>query len=1336
MTVKISLSSLKIGPRLILGFSLVVILTIAVGGLAMIEIYSIAGLTGKMYRHPLMVGRAIRDIRANIILMDELIRGLVEHPDQKHIIETAIKLNRRDQETREYFDIVLERFLGEKRIAQEAFQLFLDWRPIRGEVIQLMREGKSEAAAELVKDKGIKVVDDMLKKVRYVREFANSKAEAFFAEAEMVKQRTMIFMLLVIISTFLAGALIALLITRSITIPLKKIVATMLSMAEGDLKKEVDIHSRDEIGELADSFREMQSNLQEKANIAEKIAAGNFTQMVEVRNLHDLVALSLNQIVINFREVVKQSEAVAAGDFRGIVDPRSEEDELGRALRKKTDTLREVSDIALSISRGDYSRSIKIKGPNDQLGRALNEMTQALRDTIAENARQNWIKTGQNELNEKMSGEQDIYTLGKTIVSFFARYLNAQIGTIYFVNDDHRLELVGSYAFSKRKSLANVFELGQGLVGQAALERQIISVTNVPDDYIRINSSFGNTLPRNIVVVPFIYDDQVKGVLELGSVAEFSDQVMDFFSVVSGTLAVAFNTAASRQKLEELLAETSRQAEELQMQQEQLAASNEELEEQTMALKMSEQQLKQQQEELQVVNEELEEKNNYLEEQKSQIQQKNLDLEIIGQDLEKKAKELEITGKYKSEFLANMSHELRTPLNSLLILARNLSDNKKQNLTPDQVEAARIIYKSGADLLSLINEILDLSKIEAGKMIINVGEVILTEVADNLKLNFKHVFEEKGLILNLNLDAGLPATIKTDQQRLEQILKNLVANAVKFTHQGSVTVDFSLPRAESDLSTSGLRAAKAVAIAVTDTGVGIPQAKQIEIFQAFQQVDGGTSRKYGGTGLGLSISKELARLLGGELQLHSQVGAGSTFTLFLPLEATGRCDRQTVRPVGSELVLSSEEVESARTTPPGDIQPAGSGRSPQRLEVEPISDDRNNISKDDRCILIIEDDPNFARILRDQCHEKGFKALVSATGEGGLRLAEKHIPEAVVLDLNLPGISGLEVLDFLKANPKIRHIPVHIISAAETSLDAFKRGAIGFLTKPVQQEQLEEAFGKIEEVLDKKIKDLLLVEDDEALRRAIVDLVGEEDVKITEAATGQEALTALRHAGFDCMVLDLGLPDMTGFELLNQLEKERHISLPPVIVYTGKELSREDEAELRRFADSIIIKGVKSEERLLDETALFLHRMVKTMPEKKQKMIINLHDRENIFSDKKILVVDDDMRNVFALARVLKDKGMNVIKAEDGKKALSLLNEHPDVDLVLMDIMMPVLDGYETTKKIREQARFTRLPIIALTAKAMKDDREKCIAAGASDYLSKPVDVDRLLSMMRVWLYK
>ncbi|MBF0509569.1 MAG: response regulator [Deltaproteobacteria bacterium] len=1333
MTMKIGLSSLKIGSRLLLGFSIVVALTVAVGVLAMVEIHSIAGMTGNMYRHPLMVGRAIRDIRANIILMDELIRDMVEHADQKHVMESSIRINRHDQETREQFDIVLDRFLGEKRIAQDAYQLFLDWRPIRTEIIQLMREGKGEAAAELVQNKGIKLVEDLIKKVRYVREFSNNKAEAFYADAEMVKNRTLIFMLLVIISTFLAGALIALVITRSINIPLKKIVATMLSMAEGDFRKEIDIHSRDEIGELANSFREMQSNLQEKANLAEKIALGNFTRTVEVKSRYDLVALSLNQIVTNFREVVKQSEAVAAGDFRGIVAPRSEEDELGLALRKKTDTLREVSDIALSISRGDYSRSIEIKGPNDQLGQALNNMTQSLRNTTAENQRQNWIKTGQTELNEKISGEQDIYSLGKNIISFLAKYLNAQIGSVYIAKDDQRLGLVGSYAFNKRKSLANVYELGQGLVGQAALEREIISVTNVPEDYIRINSSFGDTLPRNIVVVPFLYDNQVKGVLELGAVNEFSDQVLNFLSVVGGTLAVAFNTAASRQKLQELLTETSRQAEELQMQQEELAASNEELEEQTMALKMSEQQLKQQQEELQVVNEELEEKNNYLEEQKSQIQQKNLALEKIGQDLEKKAKELEITGKYKSEFLTNMSHELRTPLNSLLILARNLSDNKKENLTPDQVEAARVIYKSGADLLLLINEILDLSKIEAGKMTINVGEVILTELADNLKSNFKHVFEEKGLIFNLNLDAGLPAAIKTDQQRLEQILKNLVANAVKFTHQGSVTVDFSLPRADADLSAIGLRTAEAVAISVTDTGVGIPQGKLFEVFQAFHQVDGGTSRKYGGTGLGLSISKELAKLLGGELQLHSRVGLGSTFTLFLPIEAGGCPDRQMVRPVGPGV---SPSEESARAALPGDVQASGSKVFPQRFEAEPVSDDRADISKDDRCILIIEDDPNFARILRDQCHEKGFKALVSATGEGGLRLAEKHIPEAVILDLSLPGINGWEVLDALKINSKIRHIPVHIISAAETSLDAFKRGAIGFLTKPVQQEQLEEAFGKIEEVLDKKIKDLLIVEDDETFRRAIVDLVGEEDVKITEAATGREALTALRKAGFDCMVLDLGLPDMTGFELLNQLEKERHISLPPVIVYTGKELSREDEAELRRFADSIIIKGVKSEERLLDETALFLHRMVKTMPEKKQKMIISLHDRENIFTAKNILVVDDDMRNVFALARVLKDKGMNVIKAEDGKKALSLLNEHPDVDLVLMDIMMPVLDGYETTKKIREQARFARLPIIALTAKAMKDDREKCIAAGASDYLSKPVDVDRLLSMMRVWLYK
>ncbi|MFV8342984.1 response regulator [Flavobacterium sp. XS2P39] len=738
--------------------------------------------------------------------------------------------------------------------------------------------------------------------------------------------------------------------------------------------------------------------------------------------------------------------------------------------------------------------------------------------------------------------------------------------------------------------------------------------------------------------------------------------------------------------------ELSTQAEELQMQQEELRQLNEELEQQA-------QNLKQQQEELQMTNEELEEQTQSLEE-------KNKEVEASKNDIEQKTKQLEISSKYKSEFLANMSHELRTPLNSLLILSKDLSENRKKNLDDVQVESAEIIYKSGHDLLILINEVLDLSKIEAGKMSITVEKVALKNFTDHLVRDFKHQAQQKGLELICKLSTALPEFIYTDSQRLNQILKNLISNAIKFTEKGSVTIAIA-PNSDTTLN-----------ISVSDTGIGISQDKQIAIFEAFQQAEGGTSRKYGGTGLGLSISRELAKLLEGEIKVSSNLDEGSTFSLIIPLEINPEQEAVSTTPLKPALYTPGFKDESTY------------------LNYATIEDDRNLINTDDIVVLIIEDDRNFASILLKQANKKGFKCLSAASGEDGLSLASKYRPHAIILDMGLPGIKGKQVLQELKANPSVRHIPVHIISANDRSLEPIRDGAVEYLMKPIAKNELEEAFNRIENFVNRKIKNLLIIEDNENSRKAMKILIGNGDVKCFEAATGKEAIALYEQNHIDCIILDIGLPDMSGFDLIHKLEDIKGRNMSPIIVYTGKELTKEENDLLQKYAESIIIKGIKSEERLLDETALFLHRTISNLPKSKQIIINNLYDKEAIFHSKKILLVDDDMRNVFALSKILQERGMEIIKSENGKNALDMLDVHTGIDLVLMDIMMPEMDGYEAMKRIRSQIKFRNLPIIALTAKAMKDDKQKCIDAGANDYITKPIDIERLLSLMRVWLSK
>ncbi|MFH1934046.1 MAG: response regulator [Pseudomonadota bacterium] len=1007
---------------------------------------------------------------------------------------------------------------------------------------------------------------------------------------------------------------------------------------------------------------------------------------------------------------VDAANRIASGDQTiDLSDAEKRGDELGLMLQsfsKMIATLRDAANQADVISKGDYSVDIAPLSDKDVLGIALQRMTRALRENRDHVQRQDWLKTGIARLNQVVSGDPDLATLASKVISEIATYLDAQVGAIYVARNGigAALSLMGSYAYTKRKNLSNVFKPGEGLVGQAALEKKQILIRNVPEDYIRVTSGLGESIPRFICVSPLIYEDRVKGVIEVGTLSEITDQQMEYLNQAMPALALAIESAESRTKLAKSLEESQALTEELR-------TTNVELEEQTQALKISEEELKAQQEELQVTNEELEEKNELLDRQKR-------DVEKARKDIEEQAEELALASKYKSEFLANMSHELRTPLNSLLLLAQSLSENKGGNLNGEQVESAKIIHGSGNDLLNLINEILDLSKIESGRMDLQLGRVLISDLAEGVRASFGHMTEKKGIKLEVAVPEDAMAEIKSDRKRIEQVIRNLVSNAIKFTDSGSVTVTFARPSPDTNLSRSGLSADECLAVEVRDTGIGIAPENQKIIFEAFQQVDGGTSRKYTGTGLGLSVSRELARIMGGEIQVYSELGKGSTFTLYLPV---------VVSP-GRKVAPGSATVTVARADE-GALRDA----TRQSATAVQIEDDRDKLEKDNRVILVIDDDPNFARLLHRKCHEKGFKCLAAPTGEAGLELATKHQPAAIILDIHLPGMDGWAVLSALKEDVLTRHIPVHIVSVEEVSTEALRKGAVGHASKPLSQEVLEETFRKLEQVSAGKPKRVLVVDDDPNIRRATVKLIGDEDVKVDEAETGKQAQEALRSGGYDCVVLDLGLPDISGAKLLEKLEREG-VDLPPVIVHTARDLTLDEEMDLRDHSEAIVIKDVRSQERLLDEVSLFLHRVVSKMPEKKRQIIMDLHDSDALVKDKKVLIVDDDMRTTFAVSHLLAERGMKTLKAENGERALMLLEEHPDVDLVLMDIMMPVMDGYEAMKRIREQERFRSLPIIVLTAKAMREDREKSLAAGANDYLPKPVDQKRLLSMIRVWL--
>jgi CheY-like chemotaxis protein/signal transduction histidine kinase len=926
---------------------------------------------------------------------------------------------------------------------------------------------------------------------------------------------------------------------------------------------------------------------------------------------------------------------------------------------------------------------------------------------------QAWIIRGQTDLSTEVRGELSEETTASRILSFVARYVGAKVGVLYSIAESGIAERAATFACASSGEGAPPASIqpGEGWVGRVALDGKLASLSDVPREHVRIVTATGESRPRQLVVAPLSGEGRTIGVIELGFLEAPDATTLQYIEALSELAGVSLRSARYRAQRQALLDATQRQAKELQTQQEELRVINEELEEQSRALRESQARLEAQQAELEQTNVQLEEQAQALEQQRD-------DLSRAQVALVEKADELTRTNQYKSEFLANMSHELRTPLNSALILAKLLSDNKDGNLTPEQVKYAATIYSSGNDLLVLINDILDLSRIEAGRMELQVEAVDVPRTVDAIKRTFLPVAAEKNLVFEVQLAPGAPTSITSDGLRIQQILRNLLSNALKFTQAGSVCLRVSAA------------AADCVSFSVSDSGIGIATDQHQIIFEAFRQANGTTNRSYGGTGLGLTISRELARRLGGDIAVESTLGQGSTFTLTIP---------RVIEVVAAEA--SPAPKQSQRPTPDRAAVLVAKARPEPQSTPPAVDDDRASLKPEERSILVVEDDQAFARILRELLHEQRFRALVATTAAEGIRLAEQFVPSAVLLDINLPDNSGLSVLEHLKRNPGTRHIPVHVVSALEFTQQALEMGAVGYAIKPVKREQLIEAIQKLEQRLAQKLRHVLVVEDVAAQREGIVQLLRAENVKIVSVATGAEALQRLRERTFDCMVLDLTLPDMSGYDVLDKMAAGEAFSFPPVIVYTGRSLERGEEEQLRRYASSIIIKGAKSPERLLDEVTLFLHQVEGSLPAEQQRILREVRNREAALEGKHILVVDDDARNVFALASVLEGKGAKLRFARNGKEALAALEsaEAPGgiaVDLVLMDIMMPEMDGLTATREIRKKTDWKRLPIIALTAKAMPNDREDCLRAGADDYIAKPLDIDKLLSLIKVWIPK
>jgi len=1018
-------------------------------------------------------------------------------------------------------------------------------------------------------------------------------------------------------------------------------------------------------------------------------------------------------------QVANKAEHIAGGDFSVEIIPQSEEDQLGNSLAKMTRTLSELGTVTEEISQGNFERRLAVKGENDLVSKSINSMSLNLQKNEGHNREQNWLKDGLNKLSGELSGEMGLDRITSGSISFISRYVNAGRGVVYLNDEANRcIRLVSSFAFTERDHLSNVYEYGSGVVGQVALEKRAILLKNVSKEEAPISTGTSQSAPANTYTYPLIYEEELLGVIELASLLPFNPIQTEFLDESNQIIASGIYLAIQRGKIEDLLdkAQTAqREAEEktmlvqeanarLEEQQQQIQQQSEELQQTNSQLEEQQQQLQQQSEELQQTNAQLEEQQQQLMQQAEELRQGNEQLRTSKAELDLKAKDLELSNKYKSDFLANMSHELRTPLNSIILLSKMIQKNERGNLSEDDIKRAKVVHSAGEELLRLINDILDLSKIEAGKTTLSLGEVTTGDLLNELNHYFSSVAKNKGLLLKV--EDKIKTTITSDRDKLSQILRNFTSNALKFTKTGSVTIT-----AEE----SG-NAEKPIKISVLDTGIGIPAEKHKLVFDAFQQVDTSISREFGGTGLGLTISKQLAGLLHGTIGLKSEEGKGSEFSILLP------------------AILSPGEGEQYEHEKPMTYRTSGKAEVPfpAKRQVLPLSDDRKQLLPGDKIILIVEDDFSFAEIVMMVIHNMNMKVLYAPTAEEGLRMAQQFRISGIVLDLVLPDMNGVDFMRRLKSFKELRHIPVQIISGHEKNPELLRMGALDFLQKPVDQDQIQNAIQGILNFSQKHPKDLLIVEDDDVHREALTELIKSQDVRVKGVGSEQEATDELNKGIYDAVIIDLGLRSGSGLNIC-KFVRESHLKVP-VIVYTGKQLSPDEEKNLKKYADRIIIKTVNSENRLLDELMLFLHQtqMVSTDPVSKVK---ESHAQAKRLSGKTIMVVDDDIKNVFVMSTALEEHGATVIDAQNGLEALELLQGKP-VDLVLMDIMMPVMDGYTAMKKIREDAHLKSLPVIALTAKALKEDREKCIAAGANDYLAKPVDYDMLIGLVEAWCQK
>ncbi|MBF0450397.1 MAG: response regulator [Candidatus Magnetomorum sp.] len=1138
-------------------------------------------------------------------------------------------------------------------------------------------------------------------------------------EAKTSVMNTINFMIFGTLFSIIIGLFIAYYLSKTISNPIQRIVQVLKKIVTGELNLNKDIEvefddtaiqSNNEMGQLIYVCRELTLFIRNTTKVADKISKGDFSEQLTIRGPHDILSSAMNQVIANFQTVIQQTNRIAEGD--------------------------------LTID-------VQIQSGKDTIGNTLNAMTRALRKSKEDNQKQHWLKSGQTQLNDCIRGENNVSMLCENIIKFLVKYLDCQIGAFYVMYDDKQvLSLISSYAFERRKNISNIYQQGEGLVGQAALEKKPIIVTEIPEDYIQITSGLGAKSPSTIMIYPFLFENKIKGVIELGSFSQFSDTDMEFMQSVAEPIGIAIHSARSSMKLKELLATTQRQSDTLQKQQEELRQSNEELEEQTKILRESEAKLQSQQEEMEVQQEELRQTNETLEQQKSilehqkeSIEEKNSELERAQVIIKDKIKEVESASRYKSEFMANMSHELRTPLNSIILLSRLLADNKYGNLSDKQSKFADTVHACGNDLLTLINEILDLAKVESGKMELHPQDVHIKMIAKKMEQSFKLAATEKNVNFEISLAEDLPLTIFTDAQKVEQVVKNLLSNSFKFTSKGFVRLAIKRAKEFSFLP-DHMNKEKAIAIQVIDSGEGIPEDKKDIVFEAFRQADGTTKRKYGGTGLGLSIAREFARVLGGDIHLDSQPGEGCTFTFFLPEKYKGEkvIDRKLILP--SDLVIPEKKHTQpiSEAIPESKLFQNGNDSFPvDKSLIKKTNGVTLTKKSNEKTLLIIEDDQNFAMYLNELALEKGFEPMIASDGETGLEYAQEFKPDAIFLDVMLPGMDGWKVLEKLKKNDALRHIPVHFItcSTPERQKDALRKGAIGYLTKPVDKKTLDEIFLNVEICISKTIKNLLVVMNDESLSMSIVETIGDTDVLTASVSNAQEAYDMLQSATFDCIILDVDLPDMTGIQLLEKIRENPDIRQIPAIIFTNKALTSEEIKALDEYAQRIIINesGENAFDRLMDESMLFLHQ-VKTQHSKLPAKKLNMsHDRDAMFKGKNILLVDDDMRNVFAVSSVLEDKGITIVVAENGRESLEKLNSTPKIDLIIMDMMMPEMDGYEAMREIRKIKKFQNIIILALTAKAMRGDRERCIEAGANDYLSKPVEPDKLISMLRVWLY-